>query len=85
MAGPSGASIENTDDADDEDSEVTTEYDGRAICVSTNFYNVQVYGEPGDSLDDLVEILFTVTDQAMKDNIELDTRLDESQDNRKYR
>jgi hypothetical protein len=63
-----------------EDDERTVEASGRHVRVSTGFFEVQVNGDPDDSLADVQETAFDIVDKTMDDVQELDDRLDDGDD-----
>lgn len=52
--------------------EKSTESDGRSIEIDTGHYRVQVWGDPDDDLDDLMDQLTDAADRAKADLKELD-------------
>lgn len=52
--------------------EETTEADGRAVKMDIGYYSVGVWGDPGDSFEELHEELEAAAERAMRDLKELD-------------
>ena len=44
-----------------------SESDGRSIELDTGYYHVQVWGDPGDDMEDLTDTLENVADRALED------------------
>lgn len=47
------------------------EADGRHVSIDTAFFEVEVHGDPDDSLDDVKEAAFEAADRAKDDVQEL--------------
>lgn len=68
---------------DESESERSIEEDGRHVRIDAGFYEVQVHGDPDDSLEDVKETAFEAADRARDDVEEMDDNFDNG-DNRHH-
>jgi len=61
-----------------DDAEETTdhEHDGRSARIDTGYYEVQVWGDPDDEFETVLEAADRLADRALADVESLDERLD---------
>ena len=62
----------------DDDNGEKREHDGRTIKIDTGFYEIQVWGDPDDDFDTVLEKAKQAADRAKADVEELDDRIDDN-------
>lgn len=70
-------------DGDIERSHHTEDYsenDGRSVHIDTGFYEVQVWGDPGDDFEAVMDKAHEAADRAKADRKELDDNQDNGDD-----
>jgi len=58
--------------------EDTSQADGRSVQINTGFYNVQVWGDPEDTLSDVLDAANEAADRAKSDLVELDSGVNDT-------
>jgi len=56
------------------------ENDGRSVLIDTGFYEIQVWGDPDDSFDEVADKAKDAADRAKDDVEELDEKYDNGED-----
>lgn len=63
--------------SDDDDCDRSVEESGRHVRIDAGFYEVQVHGDPDDSLDDVKDAAFDAADRAREDVEDMDERIED--------
>jgi len=57
------------------DAEKNKEYDGRSVEIDTGYYRVQVWGDPDDDFETVMEKAVEVSNVAKNDALKMDSRV----------
>lgn len=67
-------------DDETDNNERSIESNGRHVRIDTGFYEVQVHGDPEDTLEDVKETALSVAAEARADAEEMDDNYDTTSD-----